>query len=485
MKRMLQPLLTAAAVLIALPALAETETFTVSFVQTNDIDRMAADDDRGGFAKLAAVAKDERSKGTVIFVHSGDTLSPSLLSGIDRGVHIIDILNHLDLDAMVPGNHEFDFGPAVFRQRMGEATFDIVSSNIREADGSAPASTIDEKIVEINGVKFGFYGLTTESTPVVSSPGDITFTDSVDTGVAKAKSLHDQGADIVVAIVHTPVDVDFALTRANAADIILSGHDEFLMTYFDGRHTLTESGAQGESVVITDVTVTREVADDGKVSVDWEPAFRIIDTKSVEPDADIAALVQGYEDKLDAELGVAVGTTETPLDSRRSSVRSEETAIGNLITDAMRGAVEADFAITNGGGIRGDTEYDAGTQLTRKDILSELPFGNKTVKLELTGAQIRAALENGFSQVENGGGRFPQISGFKVAVDFDHAAGQRVLDVTVGDEPLDAGRTYTVATNDFMASGGDGDAVFIGAKNLLDAVDSPDAATSRSATARG
>ena len=110
--------------------------------------------------------------------------------------------------------------------------------------------------------------------------------------------------------------------------------------------------------------------------------------------------MKAYIDKLDAELKVEIGTTETPLDSRRATVRGQETAIGNLIADAMREAVDADIAITNGGGIRADKEYPAGTMLTRGDILAELPFGNVTVKLELTGEQILAALENGFSQVE-------------------------------------------------------------------------------------
>ena len=96
---------------------------TLRFVQTNDIDRMEEDDGRGGFAKLAAVLKRERAEGQTFFVHSGDTLSPSLLSGIDKGAHQIDILNQMGVDVMTPGNHEFDFGAENFRARIGEATF--------------------------------------------------------------------------------------------------------------------------------------------------------------------------------------------------------------------------------------------------------------------------------------------------------------------------------------------------------------------------
>ncbi|HEV7283803.1 MAG TPA: metallophosphoesterase, partial [Kaistia sp.] len=218
--------LLAFAALVAMPAWAAPVTIT--FVQTNDIDRMEELDGRGGFAKLAAVVGAERAKGPTLFVHSGDTISPSLLSGIDKGVHIIDILNQMKVDVMTPGNHEFDFGPDVFHARIGEATFPVVTSNIREKDGSQPKNTVDEKIVEIEGIKIGFYGLTTEDTPVVATSGDTVFNSSIETGKAKGKALREAGADFVVAVVHTPLSVDIALVRNHAADLVLSGHDEHL-----------------------------------------------------------------------------------------------------------------------------------------------------------------------------------------------------------------------------------------------------------------
>ena len=197
------------------------------------------------------------------------------------------------------------------------------------------------------------------------------------------------------------------------------------MAFYNGKVVLTESESQGNYSVVTTLTVDKQEKD-GTVSVDWRPGFRIVDTATVTPDPEIAALVASYTGKLDDELKVEIGTTATALDSRRATVRGEEAAIGNLIADAMREAVGADVAITNGGGIRGDREYPAGTKLTRGDIFAELPFGNKTVKLELTGADIRAALENGFSQVETGAGRFPQVSGLTVAINPGRPAGERV-----------------------------------------------------------
>lgn len=469
MRRILRTFgLATALALAAVPALAATVKIT--FVQTNDIDRMEEKDGRGGFARLAGLVMAERAKGPTFFVHSGDTLSPSLLSGIDKGAHIIDILNRMKVDVMVPGNHEFDFGPENFVTRIKEATFPVVSSNIADGNGAAPPNTVNHRIVDVEGVKIGFYGLTTEDTPAVSSPGDFTFAPSVETGVELAKVLRSEGADLVVAVVHTPLDVDMELVRAGVADLILSGHDEHLGLYYNGKVALTESYSQGDFSVVTEVTVDKQEKD-GKTTVTWSPSFRVVDTATVEPDPAIAAVVKTYTDKLDQELKVEIGTTETPLDSRRATVRGGEAAIGNLIADAIRAAVGADVAITNGGGIRADQEYAAGARLTRGNILAELPFGNKTVKLALSGRDLRAALENGFSQVEKGAGRFPQVSGLVVEVDLKKDPGSRVLSVMVNGAPLDDAKVYTVATNDFMARGGDGYTAFGSGKELIDPID--------------
>lgn len=219
---------------------------------------------------------------------------------------------------------------------------------------------------------------------------------------------------------------------------------------------------------MTAVDVKIDVTEkDGKRSVKWYPNFRLIDTATVEPDPETQAKVDAYNAELSKELDVAVGTTTEALDSRKASVRTAETAIGNLIADATREAVKADIGITNGGGIRGNKEYPAGAQITRRDILSELPFGNKTVKLEVSGDTVWAALENGVSDVENSSGRFPQVSGLIVDADLSKPKGQQIVSVMVGGKPLDKAATYTLSTNDFMYGGGDGYAVLKSAKPLF------------------
>ena len=194
-----------------------------------------------------------------------------------------------------------------------------------------------------------------------------------------------------------------------------------------------------------------------------------VDTKNIPEDTAIAAKVKSYEDLLSKELDIEIGKTTTELDSRKKTVRTEEAAIGNLIADAMRDGVGADIGMANGGGIRAKKIYAPGTMITRRDILSELPFGNVVVKLGLTGAQVWDALENGVSQVESNAGRFPQVSGVSFIYNPKAKAGSRVISVTVGGIPLNKGRTYTLATNDYAAGGGDGYSVFKKGKVIIDA----------------
>ena len=259
---------------------------------------------------------------------------------------------------------------------------------------------------------------------------------------------------------------DRKLIASHAFDVIMSGDDHSYATAFDGVTAYVETSIDGEFLSPVDLTVSIEEKD-GKRKVSWTPAFRFIDTADVTPDAESQQLVDQLAAKLDDGLNVEIGSTEGPLDSRRNVVRAEESAMGDLIADAMRAASGADIAITNGGGIRADRTYDAGAKLTRRDILTELPFGNVTVVTEIPGSQVLAALENGVSQVEKGAGRFPQVSGISFAFDASAPAGSRVSEVMVGDAPLDLDKLYKVATNDYMLAGGDGYGALGGGRVLV------------------
>ena len=211
----------------------------------------------------------------------------------------------------------------------------------------------------------------------------------------------------------------------------------------------------------------------GRRVTTWWPQFRPIDTATVTPDPEVAAAVATYEAEFSREMDVALGTTAVELDSRNATVRTREAAIGNLIADAMRASTKADVAITNGGGIRSGRVYPPGASITRRDVMAELPFDNRIVTLETPGADIKAAIENGLSQLPNAGGRFPQVSGMTVEADISRPPGRRVISIRIDGKPLDEKKVYTVATNDFMSRGGDGYTMFVNDARLLPDPDGP------------
>ncbi|MFM2355815.1 MAG: hypothetical protein RLZZ528_1551 [Pseudomonadota bacterium] len=455
--------------IFALAAPASAETVKITLLGIGDIYNFQDEDGRGGFARLNAVAKAERAANpNTLYVFDGDMLSPSILSGFDKGQNTIDLTNLVPFDLAVPGNHEFDFGPENFFEKVKGSKYPWAAVNITNADGTAPEGLGGVMMKDVAGVKVALVPVAQDTSPQVSSTGDLKFLPTVDTGVAAAKQARADGADIVVGVVQTDIANDRKLIASGAFDVILSGDDHSYGTSYDGRVAYVETSIDGRYISPLDITVEVGVDGDGKRTIDWTPMFRFIDTAAVTPDPESQALVDGFQAKLDAELNVEIGTTETLLDSRRNVIRGEESAMGNLIADAIRAATGADVAIANGGGIRGDRTYDPGTVLTRKDILTELPFGNKTVLTELPGSQILAALENGVSQHEKGAGRFPQVSGMTYAFDVSAPAGSRVSEVMVGGAPLDLNKVYSLATNDFILGGGDGYAALGGGKVIID-----------------
>ncbi|MFN0113388.1 MAG: bifunctional metallophosphatase/5'-nucleotidase [Paracoccaceae bacterium] len=459
-------LATVAGAALAVPAAAETVKLTLLGV--GDIYNFAEEDGRGGPARVNAVARAERAANpNTLYLFTGDMLSPSILSGFDGGQNMIDLTNIVPFDLAVPGNHEFDFGPDNFVAKVQASAFPWAVVNLTDAAGQPVKGVGGVAVKDVAGVKVALVPVAQDTTPEVSSPGELKFLPTVDTAIASAKAARKDGADLVVGVVQTDQGNDRKLVASGAFDVILSGDDHFYATSYDGRTAYVETGVDGRFLSPVDLTVEIGADKDGKRTVDWSPVFRFIDTGSVAPDPETQAKVDALQAKLDAELAVEVGVTEGPLDSRRNVVRGEESAMGNLIADAMRAATGADIAIMNGGGIRADRTYDAGAKLTRKDILSELPFGNKTVLTELPGSQILAALENGVSQVEKGAGRFPQVSGMAYAFDATAPAGARVSEVMVGGAALDPDKLYLLATNDFVLGGGDGYAALGGGKVIV------------------
>jgi len=461
-------LLLASVAAAALAGPVAAETVKITFLGVGDTYNFAEEDGRGGFARLNAVARAERAANpNTLYLFDGDMLSPSILSGFDKGQNTIDLTNIVPFDLAVPGNHEFDFGPENFVEKMKASKYPWAAINITNADGSPIEGLGGVTVKEIAGVRIALIPVAQDTSPVVSSTGDLKFLPTVDTASAAAEKAREDGADLVVGVVQTDMSNDRALIASHAFDLILSGDDHSYATAYDGITAYVETSIDGQFLSPVDLMVTVEEKD-GEREVSWFPAFRFIDTAAVAPDPETQAKVDELQKQLDDSLNVEIGVTEGPLDSQRNVVRAEESAMGNLIADAIRDVTGADVAIANGGGIRGDTVYEAGRKLTRRDILTELPFGNVTVVTELPGNQILAALENGVSQVEKGAGRFPQVSGMTYVFDPAAEPGSRISEVMVAGAPLDPDKVYKLATNDYILGGGDGYAALGGGKVLVD-----------------
>ena len=447
---------------------AHAEPVTVTIVHFNDLDQMSGSKKRGGIARLAALIKEERSKGGIVLVtFAGDTISPSLMSSLDQGAHMIALLNRLDLTAMSLGNHEFDFGPEITRQRIAEADFPVLSANGKTPDGGLLKGVLPSIVVEAGRFRIGILGLTTVGTMEKSSPGNIVFEDPLKAAESESAALRDAGADLVIALAHTDISEDRQLIHQRAVDILLSGDDHLLVTEYDDDMLFVESGAQARWVTVITLNLD-EHEHRGNMKFAWSAEYRLADTALVEPDPEMAEAVSWYEVQLDKGLDRELGVTLVRLDSRQAAIRSREAVIANLFTDAIRASTGADISLLNGGGIRADRVYDAGTMLTRRDIQSELPFGNKTMMISVTGQDVVDMLENGFSQIEKSSGRFPHVSGITVTYDPAQEPHNRVIEVLRGGTPIDLDATYTLAVNDFLANGGDGYHLFVDKPRIID-----------------
>lgn len=437
-------------------AMAQQPAPSFTLLLLNDIYKMSDDKGRGGFARAAGIAKAERAKGVpVLFCHAGDCYSPSLMSGFDQGAHIVAMQNRMGIDVFVPGNHEFDFGKENYLKLTAAQSYPTFAANLRDAAGSILPHHKDSQIFELGGIKVGVIGAAFDPTPQVSFPGDLKFSSTMEALRREAKVLKGAGADILVAVVHADRKTDYEIVRSRVVDIVLTGHDHDLAIAYDGKVVMVESNEEGNYVTAIDIAVS--VKGEGAArQVSWTPTFRVNDSRAATPDPEVAAIIKGYEGELSKELDVDIATLAAPLDSRTGVIRTQETAIGNLIADAIRSATGAQLAITNAGGIRANKQYAAGQKLTRRDVLSELPFGNATVMVEITGKDVKDAIENGLRDAPQGAGRFPVVSGLTFEADLKQPQGSRVGAVTVDGKPIDPAGKYTVASNNFMLEGGDG-----------------------------
>jgi 5'-nucleotidase len=459
---------------ILFSAIVSAQTTRVTILHVNDVYQFAPVDagKRGGLARLLTLKKQIKEENpNTIFTLGGDTLSPSVETLTYKGAQMIDAWNAVGIDYAVFGNHEFDVKTDVLLQRMKESKFVWLGANVFDTKTNKIfADTPPFVIKDFGGVKVGIIGLLLPETKQTSSmEASLQVKNYCDTAKELVPKMREAGANAIIGLTHLFMYQDKELAKCADFDLILGGHE----------HTLLQSSSNGTPIF----KMTADAREMGRFNLNFDTKTKKLEsmdweiipvTDQITDAPEFAVVFDKYKDLLQ-KLAEPVGLTAVSLDALSLSNRTKETNIGNLIADSYRNATGADIGFVNGGSVRADLTYSPGT-LTKRDVLSILPFNNPVVKVELSGKLLREVLEHGVarSAEDNEPGRFPQVSGVSFKFDTTKPAGSRVTEILVGGKPLDENKTYTLATSDFLvAKGGDGYVMFKSAKILTDAATAP------------
>lgn len=459
---------------------------TVTVLHTNDLHArvepaMIQRKPYGGYARQATLIKRFRaSDPNPVLLNGGDTFQGTLFFNVYEGLAEAAFMNMVGYQAMAVGNHEFDRGPKTFAAFAKVAKFPMLAANL-DVSGDPDLKDLVKPscVLEVGGQKVGIVGAITPDTPSISSPGPTVKFLDLHTSVQKAvDDLKAQGINKIILVSHVGLSGERRMAREiRGLDVIVGGHSHTLLgneefpTGFpgpSGKYPMVENNAEGSPCLVLSSWEWGKVF--GRVKVDfdaqgkvlkWVDAAPVMVDETIPEDPDVAALVAALKKPIANLQNEVVGATTTGLGKASDGGRGFETTMGNVITDAMLEATKSQGAVaafTNQGGIRaaldpGDITYGA--------AISVVPFSNTMVIMELTGEEIKAALEHGAERT--GGLLHPSImSGYDL--DMVKPAGQRVSNVRIGGEPLVLSRTYKVTMNSFTASGGDGHEVLKNAK---------------------
>ena len=440
------------------------EATKLTIVHVNDVHGRISPDEREGamgFGKFKAKLDQLRGENeNLLLLDAGDVLHGTIDINISQGEAMINLMNLLGFDAMTPGNHDFNYGYERLLELRDMAEFPILGANIvKEADGSSDFEPYT--IIEFDGFKVGIFGLSTEETKYKSHPKNtegIKFENPVLVAEKMVKELKEQEVDVIIALVHLGIEGTAETTSKEVAekvegiDLIIDGHSHEELNEVIGDTLLVQTGNYLSNIGIVDLEI-----EGGKVVKKEARLINTEELQDLEPDAEIEEEIRKIKERNEEVTDVVVGVTKVDLDGERANVRTGETNLGNLITDVMRKSTGADIAMTNGGGIR--ASIPAG-EVKIKDILTAFPFTNTLAVIEVTGEEILAAMEHGVNLYPEQAGHFPHVSGMTYKFDPSKAVGERIVEVLVRGQPLVLDKKYTLVTNDFMASGGDGYTMF-------------------------
>jgi len=429
----------------------------------------------GGAAQLATLVEEIRARDETVFLFDTGDMFTGMLSFLTQGEALMEMMAAMRYDALGIGNHEFDYGSDSFERLMWRAPFPSLGANIFYREGRHRYSR-PHVILERNGVRVGVIGVIGQDARSVALPSGITKLDFTDAAPEVAASIAElrPRVDLIVVLAHQgktgPMqtdaearpevqrDFDEDVRLAGAVpgiDVLVGGHAH------RGIETPYVHPQTGTRIVQTYGYGTRlgylKLRLDGGKITSHEGRLLKVWSDRIAPHAGVTARLAPYRRQAAAEVGEVVGLARSRL------VRDyrAESSLGSFVADVMRERSGADIAFTNAGGLRADLPEGP---VTRAHVLDALPFVNSLVTLEMTGRQVRAVLEQGLS-LERG---LVQASGLRAVYDLGRPSGQRLVEVRVGGVPLDDGRVYRVATNSFLAQGGDLYQVFLEAKPVAD-----------------
>jgi 5'-nucleotidase len=419
--------------------------------------------DRGGVARLKAVVDARRAADPdALLVFGGDLAGGTLFGGVFRGEPMVDALGRAGVGLATFGQHDFDFGAAHARALVERSAFPWVTSNLVDRDGTPFASLPTRTIVRVGGLSVGFLGLT-DDFGTTTQEGSVFQEDLVEAAAREAAALGREGAEAVVALTQAGFDANRRLLlEVPGIDAVLTEEESetvSVVQWVGGRPVAAPCGNLGS---VVELVLERK---GGRVAA--RVAAQPVDA-SVSPDPDLAREEARWTAILDERLSEPVGALAEPLDDAGS--RERETALGSLVADAFREATGARVALVSGSSLR--APLPAGL-LTRRNVLSVLPFGNRVVVVEMTGSALGEALERGLASVGRRTGSLLQVSGLEVAADLSAPEGERLLDVRVDGSSLRAEALYRVAVSSHLASGGDGHAGIAAGRRVRSTGDSP------------
>ena len=466
----------------------DTDGFDLYIVHTNDVHGriVAGEDGSMGYAKLDTLLKEARTAfPDILLLDAGDTLHGTNLANMFEGQTVLEIMDMLGYDAMVPGNHDFNYG----YERLAEAaewaednaSFRILGANITDEDGYMLLQPY--QIFDYNGFKVCVLGLSTPDTKTKSHPKNTEGIEFLHQAVIDnaqyAIDLAHEYADFVIVLGHMGVVPDgesgitseYICENLDGIDLFIDGHSHTVM---DGGEMVNGAMITSTGQYLNNVGIV-EVHVDEDNNAEIENAFLLSAEEVLDPstgsmlryyginevpdDPEVDAYVAEKNEELDAILSEVVANIPMDLNGERADVRTRKTNLSKLICEAMTAESGADFTIMNGGGIRASLK--AGP-VTLGDINNVLPFTNTITVCRITPAGIYAALEHGYSLLPEQNGAFSQTD-LSVVYSAKAPAGERIKRVYLGDELLDKtddSTEYLVATNDFMAAGGDGYTMF-------------------------